>query len=549
MSESTSGVGGNDADVIVVGGGPGGSTAATMLARKGYRVLLLERERFPREHIGESLLPASLPILDELGVLPAVQAEGFLPKFGATMVWGREREPWSWYFRETNPQVPHAYQVWRPRFDQLLLENARAAGVNVREGHTVLDVLVDDGRVCGVRANGDGGEATVTARMVVDASGQGALIGRRMGLRRWDQFFQNLAVYGYFDGATRLSAPDETNIFIESYEHGWFWNIPLHSGLMSVGAVVDRRTGQEGIRRDGALPYLLSQIAQAPRTAAMLAHARLQSGPVIIKDWSYISDEVTGDGYVLVGDAACFIDPLFSSGVHLALTSGVLAAAWVTTALKRPTMAAAAGQVYKALYYRQYHHFRAMAQLFYASNRTVDSYFWEARRLLGLDESMTPRQAFIHAVAGQSPIGYERAVLERGHAPTSFLDEVEAVAAARAGRRAQFENATTMRSQQVLTSMVPRLSPEARVERAPVLADGEFVWGHTVITAGYPEGTPCSPFVATLLSLIDGQTSTSQLIARLANGQDAARARQVEQTVLSALAILYVDGAVQLPID
>ena len=108
-------------DVLVIGGGPGGSTVATMLARKGHQVVLLERERFPRHHIGESLLPASFPVLEELGVLPAIQQAGFLPKWGATMVWGREHTHWSWYFRETNQKHPHAYQVWSPIFDQLLL--------------------------------------------------------------------------------------------------------------------------------------------------------------------------------------------------------------------------------------------------------------------------------------------------------------------------------------------------------------------------------------------------------------------------------------------
>src|SRR5215217_1191764 len=420
-----------DVDALVIGGGPGGSTTATMLARKGYRVLLLERERFPREHIGESLLPASMPILEELGVLPAIQAEGFLPKFGATMVWGRDPTAWSWYFRETNRRYPHAYQVWRPRFDQILLENARAHGVDVREGHNALEVLFEAGRATGVRYTAEAGEATVRAAIVVDASGQGALLGRRLELRRWDVAFQNLAVYGYFAGARRLPPPDETNIFIESYPHGWFWGIPLHTGVMSVGAVVDRHTGQEGIRAEGALGFLRGQIAQAPAMATMLRDAELVSGPVVIKDWSYVSDAVTGDGWILVGDAACFIDPLFSSGVHLALSAGVLGAAWVTTALKRPEMAAIAGRVYQELYYRQYDHFRAMARLFYASNQTVESYFWEARRLLGPDESITPRQAFIQAVAGQSPLGYERAVLERGSAPDDFVRDVHAVESAR----------------------------------------------------------------------------------------------------------------------
>jgi flavin-dependent dehydrogenase len=531
-------------DVIVIGGGPGGTTAATMLARKGLGVLLLERERFPREHIGESLLPASIPVLEELGALPAVQAEGFLPKWGATMVWGRDPAPWSWYFRETNARYPHSYQVWRPRFDQILLDNARQHGVDVREGHTVLDVLFEGERACGVRYRAGDHEATVRAAFVLDASGQGALLGRRLGLRRWDAFFQNLAVYGYFTGARRLPQPDETNIFIESYPHGWFWNIPLHTGVMSVGAVVDRRTGQEGIRRDGPLRFLQDQIAQAPHTAVMLREAAITGPPVVIKDWSYVSHRITGDGYALVGDAACFVDPLFSSGVHLALTSGVLAAAWVVTALKRPEMAEAAGKVYKDLYYRQYDHFRAMAQLFYSSNRAVESYFWEARRLLGLDDSMTPREAFVHAVAGQSPIGYERAVLDRGHAPEAFVREVRSVESARAERRARL--AATEGDGRRLGTAVPRRASGVRVERRPVLADGEFVWGHVLVTAGYPEGTACSAFVAALVAAIDGRTPTSGLVARLCRDQDPGRAAQIERNVLAALEILYVDGAIDL---
>ena len=535
------------ADVVVIGGGPGGSTTATMLARQGFEVLLLERERFPRDHIGESLLPASIPVLEELGVLPAVQQAGFLQKWGATMVWGTDKTPWSWYFRETNHKYPHSYQVWRPLFDQLLLENSRVHGVDVREGHQVVDVLWADGRAVGVRYTANGTDGVAQARFVVDASGQGALLGRKLQLRRWDAFFQNLAVYAYCTGARRLPAPDASNIFIESYAHGWFWHIPLHTGWTSVGAVVDSRTGQEGIRRRGPLRFLLDQVAQAPHTTQMLHEATLVSGPFVLRDWSYISDEVVGDGYILVGDAACFVDPLFSSGVHLALMAGVLAAAYVTTALKDPGMQEAAGCVYKELYYKEYDHFRSMAQLFYSSNRTVESYFWEARRLLGAEEQLSPRHAFIRAVAGQPPRGYERVVLEHGQAPMQFVDSVHIVEAERTARRARL--AAVVRSHADITRTplyhaVPRLATGIQVQRKPVIAAGEFVWGDVLITAGYPEGVPCSRLVAQMVSLIDGHRSVAELLARLCEGRDETQGTQIATSALSALQFLYIDGTI-----
>jgi flavin-dependent dehydrogenase len=530
------------ADVVIIGGGPGGSTAATMLARKGWRVLLLERERFPRHHVGESLLPASLPVLEELGVLPAVQAAGFLPKWGATMVWGRDDKPWSWYFRETNPNNPHAYQVWRPVFDQLLLENGRACGVEVREGHQVGDVLHEDGRVVGVRYRSDAGDdGTVRARFVVDASGQAALLGRRFGLRCWDPFFRNLAVYGYVTGAGRLPAPDDTNIFIEAHPHGWSWMIPLHTGWTSVGTVMDSRHGQERLSEGAAREVFLQQLAEAPHTARLLRDADLVAGPQVVRDWSYASERLVGDGYILVGDAACFVDPLFSSGVHLALMSGVLAASYVSTALQDPGMAKAAGQVYAELYGKEYNHFRTMAQLFYSSNRTAESYFWEARRLLGGQESLSPRHAFIHAVAGQSPRGYERMVLERGEAPGPFARNVRAVESARAERQAQL---AAPGASEALLAAVPRLAAGVAVKRKPVLGAGEFVWGHVLVTDGYPEGTPCSPLAAQVVSLIDGRVSVAALLDRLCAGQHQSQNAAIASAALQTLRILHVDGAV-----
>ena len=548
-----------NADIAVIGGGPAGSAAAAMLARQGWQVVLLERERFPREHVGESLLPASMPVLEELGAMEAVQAAGFLPKYGATMVWGRDPEPWSWHFRETSVQYPHAYQVWRPTFDHILLDNARAHGVDVREGCRVAAVeWLTGSSEATVRYESDtAGRYDLSARFVVDASGQAALLAQQTGTRRWDSFFQNLAVYAYFEGVKPLPAPDENNIFIEAFEHGWFWTIPLGSaapskvgkpGWSSVGAVVDNRTGQEGIQRLGAREFLAEQLSQAPHTQAMLRNARLVDGPKVVRDWSYSSERTTGPGFVMTGDSACFVDPLFSSGVHLALMSGVMAAAYATTAFKTAEsgdeqLRVTAGEVYQELYYKEYNQFREMARLFYASNLTSDSYFWEARRITGESE-YTPRQSFIQAVAGQPPRGYERVVLDRGEAPVDFVSSVRAVESERAQRIQRIAGLRSDPQRNQILNAIPRLAEGVRVARRPVLGEGEFVWGYSLSAVSQPEGMPCSELVAALVSITDGRTSVSSLVDRLGQGMDQPGRAQIESAVSRTIEILYIDGTI-----
>jgi len=534
-----------EADVLIAGGGPAGSTAATMLARKGWKVLLLERERFPREHVGESLLPASLPVLEELGVLPDVEAAGFLRKWGATMVWGADREPWSWFFREASPRYPHAYQVWRPEFDRLLLENSRKHGVDVREGYRVGEVLFDGDRVTGARYASDGNEGIVRARHFVDATGQVGLLGRSLRLRQQDPEFRNLAVYGYFSGGRKLPGEAENNIFIESYEQGWAWTIPLHSGVHSVGLVIDAERAQDAIQRDGVEETYRRQLAMAGRTSEMLAEATLESGPIIVRDWSYLSERVVGDGWVLAGDAACFIDPLFSSGVHLALSAGVMAAAYVTTALKRPEMAKAAGQAYQQLYYQQYGHFRELARLFYGTNRSVDSYFWEARKILD-DEWSTPREAFIRGVAGQPPQGYERVVIDRGQAPAAFTEQVDSLQSERSKRAKIIGDLVEGAAYGgPIWRAVPRLAADVVVERRAVLGEGEFEMGIVIARGEDEPGTPVSGLVAKLVTLCDGQRTVEQIVAGLTEGLDQESARKVVPAALGALRILYVDGSIE----
>ena len=532
------------ADVVVIGGGPAGSAAATMLARKGWQVTVLERERFPRDHVGESLLPASIPVLEELGALPAVESAGFLPKYGATMVWGSGDSPWSWYFKETSHRYPNSYQVWRPQFDQILLENAKAQGVTVLEGHQVTGAIFDDGEAVGVEfTNAEGVSGEAQCRFVVDASGQSTLLARRLQLKQWDQFFQNLAVYAYFTGAQPLPEPDQNNIFIVSYQHGWLWSIPLHTGRTSVGAVVDAKTGQEGIQRNGAKAFLEAQLAQSGHLQVMLANAKMDSEPTVVRDWSYAAERLFGPGYILAGDAACFVDPLFSSGVHLALMSGVLAAAYVTTALNDPSMAGEAGQVYQELYLQEYNQFREMARLFYSSNLSAESYFWEARRITNSSE-YSPRHSFIQAVAGQPPRGYERAVLDRGHAPEEFVESVRTVESERRSRTQWLAALAADPHRNQVLNAVPRLAEGVQVQRKPVLAEGIFVQGHVLNTVSQPDGTPCSPLVAAVIGAVDGQKSVADIVDGLGQHLDQAGHAQLEEAVSRTIEILYVDGTV-----
>jgi len=533
-----------NADVIVVGGGPAGSAAATMLARKGWQVTVLEREQFPRDHVGESLLPASIPVLEELGALPAVESAGFLPKYGATMVWGSGDAPWSWYFKETSQRYPHSYQVWRPQFDQILLDNAKAQGVTVLEGHHVTEVIFDGGEAVGVEfTNTDGDTGEGQARFIVDASGQSTLLARHLESKEWDPFFQNLAVYAYFTGAKPLPEPDQNNIFIESYRYGWLWTIPLHTGRSSVGVVVDSKTGQEGIQQNGAKAFLEAQLAQSSLTRAMLENAKMDSEPAVVMDWSYTAGKMYGPGYILAGDAACFVDPLFSSGVHLALMSGVLAAAYVTTALNDPSMAEEAGEVYQELYLKEYNQFREMARLFYSSNLSAESYFWEARRITNSDEYL-PRHSFIQAVAGQPPRSYERVVLDRGQAPEEFIESVRTVETERLARTQWLAALAADPQRNQILNAVPRLAEGVQVQQKPVLAEGEFVPGQVLNTVSQPEGTPCSPLVAAVIGEIDGQKSVADIVDGMGQHLDQAAHSQLEEAVSRTIEILYVDGTV-----
>ena len=500
-------------DIVVIGGGPGGAACATLLADQGYRVVLFERATFPREHVGESLLPASIPVLEQLGVMPKIEAAGFVVKRGATLVWGKDPDPWSWYFADDPGQRPTSFQVVRSEFDHILLQNAADHGVDVRQAHQVLDVEFEAGRPTAVSFLHGGAQGRIDCRFLVDASGQAALLSRKLDLHQWDEYFQNLAVYGYYRGAAHLDPPNHGNIFIESYEHGWLWKIPLHTGVTSVGAVVDKQIGQQGLRELGARRFLEAQVALAPHTRQLLANAALVDEPNVERDWSYTSRRFAGDGYVLVGDAACFVDPLFSSGVHLALGSATLAANYVKSALEEPNTRNQAAELYESLYRKQYDYFHVTAQLFYATNRSADSYFWEARRILGEDDA-TPREAFVRVVSGQPPQGYERAVIEHGELPS----EIEAEVRRRDERAEQRRRATeaVIAEPGALFRAVPSLPAHIGLEQRRALADASFQQAfQLVVRSGdrTSEPYPVTAVMAACIGQMNGRTPLGQIVA------------------------------------
>ena len=387
-------------DVIVIGGGPAGSVAAGFLAQAGVRVLLFERERFPRYHIGESLLSASLPILDALGVLPSIEAAGFVRKPGGTFVWGAQAEPWSFFFRDDPGGRPHAFQVVRAQFDHLLLQHAAGLGVDVREAHRVETIRFDGvgNRVTAFDADGAGCEAE--APWIIDASGQQALVGRRDGLRRFDPFFKNLAVFGYYEDAERLGGDLAGNILSAAFADGWFWFIPLHDGTTSVGAVVDaKRFAGEAA---GDAPALYDRLVAACAPVARRLRAARRVGPVrVIRDYSYCSDRFYGPGYILAGDAACFLDPVFSTGVHLACLSGYLAARTLETILAGDRDEAGAELAgYDARYRAAFERYRRFLYFFYDHHTDPDSYFWTARKILSPELPLEARTAFVRLMSG-----------------------------------------------------------------------------------------------------------------------------------------------------
>jgi flavin-dependent dehydrogenase len=373
-------------EVLVMGGGPAGSTAATLLVRMGRKVILLEKARHPRFHIGESLLPMNLPLFERLGVLEKVAAMGVF-KPGADFEADNERGYNTFAFkRAIGNSPPHAYQVWRQDFDKMLFDHAHATGADAREGHEVIAVEQVDSRRSDVEVRTDDGQSyLITAQYVVDATGRDTFLSSKKRLRRKNGEHQSAAIFGHFRGAECRPGEDAGNISIYRFEHGWMWMIPLPDGVMSIGAVC--RPAYLKQRKGKTVDFFLETLQQNEDLRRRIEHAKLIGEEVrVTGNYSYDSAQMGGPGWVMIGDAFAFLDPVFSSGVYLAMSGAEQAATVVDTALREPQREAS---LLRKLEWRQRAGMKRFAFFIYRFNSPImDRIFRQPRNIWQIEQGV-----------------------------------------------------------------------------------------------------------------------------------------------------------------
>jgi flavin-dependent dehydrogenase len=322
-------------DVVIIGGGPAGATCGTLLAQQGRKVLIVERSKFPRFHIGESLMPESYWTFQRLGMLPKLKGSPFVKKYSVQFVNASGKESQPFYFDEMNPhECSQTWQVTRAEFDKMMLDNAREGGCEVWEESNVTDVHLERSdtddlpRATGVTVSRQGREILdVNARVVVDATGTNALLSRKLGIRTGDPELRKASIFAHYKGGLRDEGKNEGATLVLSLpnQDGWFWYIPLQDDVVSVGVVADPEYLFNHTRGKPA-EVLDEEIAKTASMARRLTRATRVSPVHVLSDFTYRSSRVAGDGWVLIGDAFGFLDPIYSSGVFLALKTGEMAA-------------------------------------------------------------------------------------------------------------------------------------------------------------------------------------------------------------------------------
>jgi flavin-dependent dehydrogenase len=386
-------------DVIVIGGGPAGATTAGLLAKRGRRVLVLEKEKFPRYHIGESLVPGLMPILAELGAAELIEASGAIRKYGLTLLWGKDPQPWRVDFGEAS-EYSYAYEVKRAEFDNLLLTQSRRLGATVIEEATVHGVVFENGRCVGVKFSHGGSSDVVElhAPMVVDASGQAKCIARELDVVEWHQDLKNLATWTYFQGGLRYDGDQAGNIVLENRPPGWLWLIPFSDNTCSVGFVAP--TTEYTATGLAPADVLKQRIEGSIEVKRLLVGAIEVAKPRTAKDWSYTCRTMGAPGCLMVGDAAAFIDPLFSTGCMLAMKSASAAARTIDAMLDDPGRETALRESYEQAYREFLDVVISYVRFFYDPSRKIYDYFDEAQNLIDPNESLSARQDFILLISG-----------------------------------------------------------------------------------------------------------------------------------------------------
>jgi len=321
-------------DVAIIGGGPAGSTAAALLARAGRRVIVLERDKFPRFHIGESLLPFSMKAFTRLGLHEKFLRAGFMKKFGGEMFGSCSETGNKFYFKDAfRSQTDHSYQVTRADFDKVLLDHANESGAKVREEATVECVEFANEHV-DLRVKSNRSSQTIRARYVIDASGRNSVLGTQFGIKKTYDHLQKLSIFAHYDGVWRAEGRDGTLTLLIRGIDRWFWVIPLTAERTSIGVVLD----SEVFRSSKLSPenFLEQSLAEQPIIAKRMPNAQRASKVYVATDFSYRSTKLHGDRWLLAGDAAGFIDPIFSSGVFLAVFSGERCADTLNEVLDHP---------------------------------------------------------------------------------------------------------------------------------------------------------------------------------------------------------------------
>ncbi len=412
-------------DVLVIGGGPAGSTAAGLLAEYGYDVVLLEKARHPRFHIGESLLPANLPLLEQLGVADEVRAVG-MEKWGAEFVspWDGRRQEFQ-FANAWDKSQPYAYQVQRSQFDEILLRRAGALGARVIEECRVRDVeFVSDGAKIHAEY-GDGRRDTFNAATVVDASGRDTLLGSRLGAKQRNKKHNSAAMYAHFSGARRESGKREGNITIFWFDHGWFWCIPLPDGVTSIGAVV-----WPSYLKSRTVPvkdFFLATIALCPPLAERLSEATLTSTVEATGNYSYECTRSYGSNYMLIGDAFTFIDPVFSSGVMLAMNGGKAAAEAIHIGRTEPRRAKAALRQFDRI---MRHGPKQFSWFIYrVTNPAMRELFLGPRNVMRMEEALL--SVLAGDIFGRTPIWNSLRLFKAIYFVASFFNIGRTIAAAR----------------------------------------------------------------------------------------------------------------------